>query len=84
MIVPPTTAITRPTITYTIATFHPKILMSSTNEPKSTIGDDIKKENVTPKGSPALVKPINKGMEEQEQNGVTVPNRAASMFATIP
>ena len=45
---------------------------------------DIKKENVTPSGKPALVNPINKGMEEHEQNGVTVPKRAAIIFAPIP
>ena len=35
-------------------------------------------------GNPALVKPINNGMDEQEQKGVTVPNRAARQFATMP
>ena len=30
--------------------------MSRTREPKSTIGDEIRKENVTPNGKPALVK----------------------------
>ena len=48
------------------------------------MGEDIRKENVTPNGSPALVNPMNSGMEEQEQNGVTVPRRAASIFAHIP
>ena len=52
--------------------------------PKSTIGEEIKKENVTPNGRPALVNPINNGMDEQEQNGVTVPNNAAIQFAPIP
>ena len=54
------------------------------SEPKSTIGEEIRKENVTPTGSPALEKPINSGIEEQEQNGVTVPNSAAIMLAPIP
>jgi len=58
--------------------------MSNTNEPKSTIGEDIRNEKVTPNGSPALVKPINKGIDEQEQNGVTVPSKAAIIFAPIP
>lgn len=71
-------------MTYKIATFQPKILISSTSAPKSTIGEDMRNENVTPSGSPALVKPINKEMEEQEQNGVTVPNKAAIVFAAIP
>lgn len=80
----PITAITKPKITYTIATFHPKILISSTNEPKSTIGEEIRNEKVTPKGKPALVKPINNGIDEQEQNGVTVPRSAATTLAPIP
>ena len=67
-----------------MATFQPKILINSTRDPKSTIGDDIKKEKVTPKGKPALVKPINKGIEEQEQNGVIVPSNAAKILAPSP
>ena len=70
--------------TYTIATLKPKILINRTSEPKSTIGEDIKNENVTPSGSPALVKPIKSGMDEQEQNGVTVPRSAAIILAQIP
>ena len=60
------------------------MLISRTRLPKSTIGDEIKKENVTPKGSPALVKPMNSGIEEQEQKGVTVPSSAEMMFAQNP
>lgn len=82
--VPPITAIISPIITYAKATFAPKILINNTRLPKSTIGEEIKKENVTPIGSPALVKPINKGIEEHEQKGVTVPNSADIMFAAIP
>ena len=67
-----------------IATFDPKILISKTKLPKSTIGEEIRKENVTPNDSPALVNPINSGMDEQEQNGVTVPSNAAIQFAQIP
>ena len=48
------------------------------------MGEEIRKEKVTPKGSPALVKPINSGMEEHEQKGVTVPSRADMIFAAIP
>ena len=76
------TAMTSPTITYTTATFHPKMLIRSTREPKSTIGEEIRNENVTPNGR--LVNPINNGIDEQEQNGVTVPRSAASIFAHIP
>ena len=84
MMDPPRTAINNPRMTYAIATFGPKILISRRRLPKSTIGDEIKKEKVTPNGSPALVNPINKGMEEQEQNGVTVPSKAEIILAPMP
>jgi|GEM_PF-3084136 len=84
MSVPPSTAITRPTKTYSSATLHPKILISSISEPKSTIGEEIKNENVTPTGRPALENPMNSGMDEQEQKGVTVPSSAAIQFAPTP
>ena len=83
-IVPPITAMQRPRTTYTTATRAPKMLMSSTKDPKSTMGEEIRKEKVTPMGSPALVKPIKMGMEEQEQKGVTVPRSAARMLAQMP
>lgn len=51
---------------------------------KSTSGEEIKNENVTPIGNPADVKPINKGIDEQEQNGVRVPSNAPRIFALIP
>ena len=60
------------------------MLISSTKLPKSTMGEEIKNEKVTPSGSPALVMPINSGMEEQEQNGFTVPSSADRMFAPMP
>ena len=62
----------------------PKMLINRISEPKSTIGDDIRNENVTPSGSPALVKPINSGIDEHEQKGVTVPSKAAIQFAPMP
>ncbi len=62
----------------------PKILVRRIKEPKSTSGEEIRKEKVTPVGKPALVKPINNGIEEQAQKGVTVPSKAAKEFATIP
>jgi len=48
------------------------------------MGEDIRKEKVTPRGSPAELNPINSGIEEQEQNGVTVPSKAAIAFAPRP
>ncbi len=41
-------------------------------------------KKLTPSGKPALLKPMNRGMDEQEQNGVTVPNKAAMQFAPMP
>ena len=66
------------------ATLQPKMLISRTSEPRSTIGEEIRKEKVTPSGKPALVKPINSGIDEQEQKGVTVPSNAAITFAPTP
>ena len=60
------------------------MLVSSSRLPRSTMGDEIRKEKVTPRGRPALVKPMNSGMEEQEQKGVTVPSRAANRLAPMP
>ena len=57
---------------------------STSVQTNATIGDEIKNENVTPSGSPALVKPMNSGMDEHEQNGVTVPSSAPMQFAQIP
>ncbi len=41
----------------------------------------MRKEKVTPKGTPASTKPMNKGTAEHEQNGVTIPSMLAS---TLP
>ena len=60
------------------------MLVSKTSEPKSTIGEEIKNAKVTPSGNPAEVKPMNKGMEEHEQKGVTVPSREAMRLALMP
>ena len=53
-------------------------------EARSTKGEEMRNENVTPIGKPALVKPINKGIDEHEQNGVMVPSRAPTIFALTP
>jgi len=60
------------------------MLVSKSKEPKSTKGEEIKNEKVTPNGRPAPVKPIKRGIEEHEQKGVTVPRSAAKEFATSP
>lgn len=64
--------------------FIPKNPANNSNDAKSTIGDDIRKEKVTPKGRPALLKPIKIGILEHEQNGVTVPNKAEIVAPVIP
>ena len=67
-----------------MAIFQLKMLVSKMTDAKSTSGEEIKNENVTPIGRPALVNPINSGIEEHEQNGVTVPSRAAKILALMP
>ena len=44
----------------------------------------MRNENVTPRGSPALVNPMKMGIDEHEQNGVTVPSKAPMAFAVTP
>ena len=70
-------ASSKPTTTYITANPLPKNDISISMEAISTIGEEIKKANVIPRGSPARVKPIKIGMLEQEQKGVTVPRSAA-------
>ena len=53
-------------------------------EATSTIGEEMRKEKVMPKGKPALVKPMKIGMLEQEQKGVTVPKSAAIIAPFTP
>ena len=73
-----------PKTTYKTDIFIPKKLANKSSDAKSTIGEDIKNEKVTPNGKPALVNPINIGILEQEQNGVTVPNKAETVAPDIP
>jgi len=44
------------------------------------MGEETRKEKVTPRGIPASIKPIKRGTAEQEQKGVTIPSNAAKMF----
>ena len=67
-----------------MAIFQLKILANKIIEARSTNGDEIRNEKVTPTGNPARVKPINSGIEEQEQNGVMVPSKAPIILALIP
>ena len=40
-----------------------KMLASRMTEARSTSGDEMRNENVVPSGSPALVKPMNSGID---------------------
>jgi hypothetical protein len=60
------------------------MLAKRITEARSTSGEEIKNEKVTPIGSPALVKPMKIGIEEQEQNGVIVPRSAPKIFPGKP
>jgi hypothetical protein len=46
------------------------------------MGAAIKKDRVTPNGTPAVTKPIKRGTAEQEQKGVTIPKSAAKILPT--
>ena len=48
------------------------------------IGEVIRNEKVTPRGTPAFSKLMNIGIEEQEQKGVIAPKSAATKFPTMP
>ena len=58
----------------------PKVPINIATATSLTKGDVIKQAKVTPKGIPPFTKPMNSGMEEQEQNGVIAPNRAAKKY----
>src|SRR5487761_2642786 len=62
------------------ATRQPKSPKSNTSATSLIIGAAMRKENVTPNGTPVVTKPINNGTAEQEQNGVTTPSKDASTF----
>ena len=55
-----------------------------TIEAMSTMGEDMRKEKVTPRGKPARVKAMNNGMDEQAQKGVTVPSSAPTTLPLKP
>ena len=43
-------------------------------------GELTKKATLTPNGTPAATNPMNIGIEEQEQKGVTVPKKTARRY----
>jgi hypothetical protein len=44
------------------------------------IGDAMRKEKVTPNGTPDSTNPMKSGTAEQEQKGVIMPIKAATTF----
>lgn len=59
----------------------------SPNDPKNiaiatsfTKGDVIRKAKVTPSGMPPFTNPMKSGIDEQLQNGVIAPKRAAKKY----
>jgi hypothetical protein len=44
-------------------------------------GELIKNAKVTPRGIPALTNPMKSGIDEQEQNGVIIPSKAANKYS---
>src|SRR5665811_102630 len=79
---PATIATDRPRPMYSSATLQPNMPNNSVSATSLTMGAEIRNEKVTPSGTPACTKPMNKGTAEQEQNGVTMPNDAAITLAT--
>jgi len=60
-----------------MVTLKPKIEGKRYRDDSFTKGEETRKVKVIPKGIPAPTKPINKGIEEQEQKGVITPKIAA-------
>ena len=65
-----------PTVTYSRVNFQPNSPHNRTTAISLTRGEVIRNARVTPKGIRAMMNPINRGMLEQEQKGVTAPNPA--------
>ena len=67
---------------YSKAIFQPNMPNNRVKATSLTMGAEIRKENVTPSGTPAWTNPMNRGTAEHEQNGVTIPREAAITLAT--
>lgn len=73
---PPAIPASIPVATYASAKGHPSRLPSMITAISLIIGEVMRNDMVMPKGIFAVVNPTNRGMLEQEQNGVTAPNAA--------
>lgn len=74
---PPSIATVSPKRLYRIVTFSPNIAGNIYSDASFIRGELIRNVNVTPSGIPAPMNPIKSGIDEQEQNGVTIPRSAA-------
>ena len=74
---PPSIHITIPAITYNIVTFNQNIPTNKARATSLISGDVIRKAKVTHNGILASIKPINKGIDEQEQKGVIAQKTVA-------
>src|SRR3989338_546857 len=75
-IIPVITPIVMPLAIYASVIFQPKKPSINTTRYSLISGEVMRNEKVTPKGIPASRKLMKKGIEEQEQKGVTAPNSA--------
>ena len=80
---PPAMATASPVARYRAAICQPNSPKSRMSATSLTIGAEMRNENVTPSGTPAVTKPMKSGTAEHEQNGVTMPSAAANTLATI-
>ena len=79
---PATIAMVSPDATYSAAMPTPNRPASRTTATSLTSGDAIRKDSVTPSGTPADTNPMNAGTALHEQNGVATPSPAAIALPT--
>lgn len=58
----------------------PNVQINIATATSFTNGEVIRYAKVTPNGIPPFTKPINNGIDEQEQNGVIAPNSEAKKY----
>ena len=80
---PATMAMTKPVPRYNAATFQPKSPKRSTSATSLIMGAAMRKEKVTPRGTPVVTNPMKSGTAEQEQNGVTTPRSEPSTLPSV-
>ena len=69
-----------PLMTYIIVACTPNEPRNMATATSLTKGEVIRNDSVTPSGMPPLTKPMNSGTDEQEQKGVTAPNKEANRY----